>query len=629
VNFDEVRPAVTGRWRAILPTLGVPAGALVNKHGPCPGCGGKDRFRFDDEGGRGTWICSQGGGETIAGDGFELLVHAGRARTIQEALEIVGTHLGLAKNNVVRLKERTKIDTQEYEYRMPDGELVLIVTREDFDDGSKDFKQKLPDGRAPKEVPDRKRAVYRLERWHHTNDTIYVCEGEKCVHAAEALGLVATTNDGGKNNWQDHHAAWLAGKHVVVLPDNDEGGEHHARSVINSCLAAGAASVRRVDLPRLGHRGDIADWDGDLEELEGLRAAAQPERLATRLRWVTLAELVERPPVPWLLPGYVPARSLAAVYGPSASFKSFWMLDMSLRLAHGLPIYGEPVDQAAVVYIAAEGAAGMQKRVAAWHQHFGYPVSQARLRVVEQPVDLLTAEVVDQLIADIKDVHGGGPVGAVVVDTLARCLGGNENAPEVMNAGIEALDRIKTECACAVILVHHTGKDSSRGLRGHSSLIGALDASIQVQRHGERLELLSDKQKDELEAESRWLNTRRIEIDGSAFDEVQTSLVLEESEQPVSRKPRLSPQEQFVQDVAIKMLAKQGVTHADTAGYWSGVSIDKADLKAEIAAAGGEINPSNLRRVIRDLTTKDAIGQREGRVWVWGSEKIGADDVEF
>ena len=57
-----------GRWRAILETLGVPAKALVNRHGPCPVCGGKDRFRFDDKDRKGTFFCSHCG----AGDGPKL-----------------------------------------------------------------------------------------------------------------------------------------------------------------------------------------------------------------------------------------------------------------------------------------------------------------------------------------------------------------------------------------------------------------------------------------------------------------------------------------------------------------------------------------------------------------------------
>ncbi len=72
----SVRAAATGRWLAILTELGVPESALRNRHGPCPGCGGHDRFRFDNRDGRGTFICGQGGNDVLAGDGFTLLEHS-------------------------------------------------------------------------------------------------------------------------------------------------------------------------------------------------------------------------------------------------------------------------------------------------------------------------------------------------------------------------------------------------------------------------------------------------------------------------------------------------------------------------------------------------------------------------
>ena len=64
----NVKAAATGRWPGILAELGVPESALRNRHGPCPGCGGRDRFRFDNRDGRGTFICSQGGNDELAGD---------------------------------------------------------------------------------------------------------------------------------------------------------------------------------------------------------------------------------------------------------------------------------------------------------------------------------------------------------------------------------------------------------------------------------------------------------------------------------------------------------------------------------------------------------------------------------
>ena len=96
-----------GRWPGILSGLGVDPRFLVNRHGPCPVCDGKDRFRFDDKDGRGTWYCNQCG----PGDGFELLKRL-NGWTFQDAAkhvdQIIGTvHAGpVAKDRT----EKSKID---------------------------------------------------------------------------------------------------------------------------------------------------------------------------------------------------------------------------------------------------------------------------------------------------------------------------------------------------------------------------------------------------------------------------------------------------------------------------------------------------------------------------------------
>lgn len=67
-KMPELREQAKGRWRSILPLLGVPTTFLDGKQRACPMCGGKDRARFDDKEGFGTWICNQCG----AGDGVKL-----------------------------------------------------------------------------------------------------------------------------------------------------------------------------------------------------------------------------------------------------------------------------------------------------------------------------------------------------------------------------------------------------------------------------------------------------------------------------------------------------------------------------------------------------------------------------
>lgn len=68
-DIDEVKFAAKGQWAYILSELfGINASFLRKKHGECPACGGRDRFRFDDKNGSGSYFCNGCG----AGDGFSL-----------------------------------------------------------------------------------------------------------------------------------------------------------------------------------------------------------------------------------------------------------------------------------------------------------------------------------------------------------------------------------------------------------------------------------------------------------------------------------------------------------------------------------------------------------------------------
>jgi len=86
-----LRDLCLGRWPNLLPLLGISAEHLTGKHGPCPMCGGKDRFRFDNKDGAGTWICSQCG----AGDGIALAMRV-RSWGFKDAAEQIEQVIGAA-----------------------------------------------------------------------------------------------------------------------------------------------------------------------------------------------------------------------------------------------------------------------------------------------------------------------------------------------------------------------------------------------------------------------------------------------------------------------------------------------------------------------------------------------------
>lgn len=88
MSHDTIARAV-GRWRELLPQLGVAPQYLVNKHGPCPLCGGKDRYRFDDRNGSGSYFCNQCG----PGSGI-VLAQRVNGWTFKQAADAVDDLLG-------------------------------------------------------------------------------------------------------------------------------------------------------------------------------------------------------------------------------------------------------------------------------------------------------------------------------------------------------------------------------------------------------------------------------------------------------------------------------------------------------------------------------------------------------
>lgn len=102
---ETIHDRAIGRWRAILPALGLGAHHLTGKHGPCPVCGGKDRFRFDDKDGRGTFYCSKCG----PGSGVDLVMRLSGASFI-EAVRLIEPLLPDAQVHVPKAAERQPID---------------------------------------------------------------------------------------------------------------------------------------------------------------------------------------------------------------------------------------------------------------------------------------------------------------------------------------------------------------------------------------------------------------------------------------------------------------------------------------------------------------------------------------
>jgi hypothetical protein len=203
----------------------------------------------------------------------------------------------------------------------------------------------------------------------------------------------------------------------------------------------------------------------------------------------------------FVIKGLIPECSFASIYGPSGSFKSFLALDWACHIATGKDWDGHKVKQGAVLYVAGEGGFGVTQRIRAWelHHQVANLDNLARLPVPIFPADSDQIKTVLEYCQEIK-ANTGHAVKLVILDTLARCYGGNdENSSRDMGAFIQGCDTIKQLTGATVLVVHHSGKNVDSGGRGSSSLPAALDVEYRVSRDGEgeqALVLTCSKMKD-------------------------------------------------------------------------------------------------------------------------------------
>lgn len=210
----------------------------------------------------------------------------------------------------------------------------------------------------------------------------------------------------------------------------------------------------------------------------GWQQAQPPPQTPSSVKYKLLTgnDLRALPPVKWRLKGVFPYEGLAALYGPSASGKSFLALDLSIALAEGNNWFGLRTMQSKVIYVALEGESGFKNRVAAWELENQRPLPSSMFMVM-QPFQITNSTDVNELAATVP--HGS----VVIVDTLNRAAPtSDENSSKEMGEILQACKRLQGLIGGLVVLVHHTGKDTTKGARGHSSLFAAFDGAIEVTR---------------------------------------------------------------------------------------------------------------------------------------------------
>ncbi|MCA0394245.1 MAG: AAA family ATPase [Proteobacteria bacterium] len=301
-----------------------------------------------------------------------------------------------------------------------------------------------------------------------------------CHHATDGAGrqefIDWSTSD---PKFADHE--WIVGRRWDSLhADRDD--------------AVTIATLRR----RLNEAGsDIAPPDAadDFDVWDEI----EPAEERSRWNFLSLEEVESLPPPRWLVPGVLTEGSLAAIYGAPESGKSFLAVDMSMAIAGGVDWHGRQVERGGVLYIAAEGAPGLGKRFRAWKEDRCAQGRRFDLHLMRDDLNL-AAEKDGGVRAFVQAVTDElGPLRLVVIDTLNQtAAGADENSAKDMGRYIASMKLLRNATGAAVVVVHHSGKDLGKGMRGSSALLGAMDTTVEVERasDGRSIKVAVKKQKD-------------------------------------------------------------------------------------------------------------------------------------
>lgn len=381
-----------------------------------------------------------------------------------------------------------------YNYTNEAGDVVHKVVRHC---DPKTFRQYRPDGRAGW-IPNLSGVTpvpYRLPELIESGK-VFVVEGEKDADNLARLGLTATCNSGGAGNFKPELVCHFKGKHVVILPDNDEPGMKHAEAVAR-LLAPVAASVRVVALPGLAEKGDVSDWvdaGGTEAQLRALVRAtpvweastvpepeATPERPGIRcIEDIRAVSLYASQRIDWAVHEFIPEAAITLISGDSGSGKTTVVDAICDDIASGTSFAGLPtLKRPALILDRENPAAGVLER----RLRIGVDGDNPNVRTWGGWCEDEPCEPASPIIT--AWVQSCNPKPVIVIDSFVAFAQCDENSATEVRAFMQALRRL-ADMGATIILIHHSGKgESSRDFRGSSDIKAAVDVAYHVSNLGD------------------------------------------------------------------------------------------------------------------------------------------------
>ncbi len=225
-------------------------------------------------------------------------------------------------------------------------------------------------------------------------------------------------------------------------------------------------------------------------------------------------DLKDLPPPEWLLEGILEKDTAVVLSGAPGSGKSFVALDWSFSILLGKEWLGRKTKKGKILYIVAEGGRSAKKRIEAWCKSHGenYPTNPDIDLILGAP-NFRKKKEVDELIKQI----GEDTFSLVVIDTLNRTfIGGDETKGVDIGLWGENIRRIQEITKSTILIIHHLGKDATRGARGHSSIAGDYDTIMEqtITKKTKKITIKCIKQKEDEDFEDIEIGLAKIPLPG-------------------------------------------------------------------------------------------------------------------
>ena len=269
---------------------------------------------------------------------------------------------------------------------------------------------------------------------------------------------------------------------------------------------------------------------------------------------------------------------MSVIYGDTNVGKSFLALDLAMHVALGWRRFDRDVERGAVVYVAGEGGGGMKRRIAAFLQRNG----------IEQTKDIPFALIPEYdrfprqaqhrgLHRDAERIEGTFGVphhgGSSSIRSVVPLRAEMRTLPTIWGHSWAAPIRCAPVTGAHLSFVHHTGKDDSKGARGHSLLKAAVDTEIEVRRQDGVVKVTVTKQRDLETGTGFAFKLATIELGRKARGKRVTSCVVE----PAVIKPVLNEAEKEASEILRTMLFDSEATYVRIAD-WRSVIMSREDL---------------------------------------------------